>query len=482
MPRLSGPTTVNIPFRKVLEVGQTKFKVGVPRRYLDSDDMEYAFGFDFATLIPEYYSRQALLHNMDPEDQGNYNVDYPIYTEFEYKDTYYVITLMRQYIVSADPLSTGKMIADFNAAMARIKPTGTDFPPAVIDWFTHGFEKSNLPIRDFHELASAMYFDDKYDPTQHLNALPLGARTVTYLNNLVFPTTKDPEVIDKIRIRITLAPNVRLAFSNDKLLKQLGYFDAQIPPKSSAKQHNITNKLTERKMQHISDGNPSTEIVGAKNSKVTVYVAARTQTTREHIVKTTRMRELNPQHLLEDVTKVLERIAKNTNQTLGIELQEGNRFKVLYSDNVSIKTRLLMPPRLSKLLGFHGKRTIESPEQPDILKPPATLSDSESQGRTLVFDVGMVAVNLEEYYSEATSNFPTINMANLEADYSGTMQTRMNHTMPRVHVTYFKPELEFALNRFDEKGNPSPLGLPCSAYIQGVLSGKSINSPVQDLR
>ena len=44
--------------------------------------------------------------------------------------------------------------------------------------------------------------------------------------------------------------------------------------------------------------------------------------------------------------------------------------------------------------------------------------------------------------------------------------------LPRVPVSYYNPELEFALHRFNEVGEPAHLEWKVGAYIQGVLSGK----------
>jgi hypothetical protein len=471
--QLSGPATINIPFRILLEMGENKFKLRVPRRYLDSE-MEYKFGFAFMTLIPEYYSQQALKHNLDPIDEGERDVEYPFDVEFVFADNY--LPIGQQYVQTTDEIELPKLVKQINAHFSRLKPTGSTYPPMVVDWYRDGWEESGMSFKTFHESTKAAYYKDTYDPAVHDNALPTSAKGLTMLNNLAFPDTTEEEVLKTIRVRLSIAPNTRIAFSNEHILKSLGFTEDQIPAKVN-KQHNYTNILSERIISISGQQGVKTVTTEGKNSKITPYLASRTQPARNHIIKTSRKRELDPDELAKDVSAVIEIISKECNQAFGISFnKQGNKFVFEYPTHIATKVVMHMPPRLSKLLGFQPVDTISSPTQPEALSPLVESSESEHQGRTLVFDIGMASVNLEDYFSDSTSNFSSMSMATLEANYSGTMSTRANHSMPSVHVTYFKPDLEFSLFRFNEKGLPAPLGLPCAAYLQGVLCGKSINS------
>ena len=59
--------TVNIPFRKRLEIGETTFRINAPRKFLNTT--QRTFGFQSITLVPEYQSKQAYAYNMDPQSE-----------------------------------------------------------------------------------------------------------------------------------------------------------------------------------------------------------------------------------------------------------------------------------------------------------------------------------------------------------------------------------------------------------------------------
>jgi len=473
---LSGPSVIEIPFKIPLEVGQNNFKLSVPRRHLDSD-MDYRFGFSFLTLIPEYYSQQALRERLDPVDEGDRDIEYPFEVDFVFGENYLLSGPTRQFSQSADVVETGTLIRNINTHFSRLKPSGANTTLLVLDWFVDGWEQPDNPIsiNEFHKVIAAAAYDGAvYEEAKHGNSLPLSSRDNKALNNLMFPTTKVQDFLDRVRVRMLVAPNTRVAFSNDSILKHLGFAAEQIPEKVN-KQINFINNYSDAYTTFIGTLGQKFATTEGKNSKITLYPVERVQSLRGRIVKTSRLSEIEPQELIHDVSEVIEDMAIDCNQRFAIRFSRStNRFLFLYPENPSTRVVMHMSPRLAKLLGFHATHTVQSPTQPDVIKPAESSTESEQKARTLVYDIGMAWVNLEEYFSESTSQFATTSMASLEADYSGTMTTRHNHKMASVNVTYFKPDLEFRLYRFNEKGFPAPLNLPCSAYIQGVFCGTSI--------
>ena len=473
------PPIINIPFRICLENGQNKFKIDIPRHYLDSET-QYRFGFEWLTLTPEFYSQQALKHNMDPLNEGDRDVEYPFEVDFVFNENYLPGDTPRKYIQTTDVVRLGKLISDINTHFNRLKPTGSIITPVVLDWYMENWEESGLSIAEFHKTTAAAYYDKPYDATLHDNALPVSARTLKNLNPLLFPTTDKEEVLEQVRVRMTIAPNVRVAFSNELILKNLGFDEALIPERGSHKQISYINHLGEQMVSHSGTLGVKYETTEGRNSKITLYTLGRIQPARAHTVTTSRLRELDPNELVHDVSSVVEEISAKCNQTFELRFSRTtNRFIFVYPGNPATTVVMRMPPRLARHLGFpNSLDRIESPMQPDILKPPVDTAESERQARTLVFDIGMACVNLEDYFSDTTPQFASMSMASLQATYAGTLTTQPTQTFPSVHVTYFKPELEFSLFRFNESGKPIHLHLPCAAYVQGSLCGKSINRDV----
>jgi len=434
------------------------------------------FGFTFVTIIPDYYSLQALMHDMEAPEQGNTEEEYPIDLRFVYGDGYLAPGTGRQYIQTDDHVQTSKMLKQINAHFDRIKPTGSIFPPVIFDWYVEHYTEADMDITEFHKLVADACYEEAYNEATHGNALPVSARNLN-LNNLLFPTSKDPDFLSTVRIRMTIAPNTRVAFSNESMLEHFGFDESQIPARSPLKQINFINQFPTQFVQFVSQKGQAYETTKGKNSKITVYPFSRLQEGKRSYIQTTRMREINPVEFVDDVKKAIEKIGRECNQTISVSFKgDENQFHMDYPVHAAIKVEINVPPKVAKLLGFQTTNQIVSPQQPSQLTLPSDIETSEKKARTWAFDVGMIFINLEQHFSSHNHQFTNVTMAILEADYPGTMSTRGNQNMPSVQVTYYSPDMEFVAYRFSEKGYPMHLGLQISVYVQGVLEGKPINT------
>lgn len=468
-------STVNIPFRTYLEVGQNKFKVKVPRRFLNEERNEKSFGFSYLSLIPEYYSQQAFYNKLDAPGQNDWDSEYPISLDFDFDLSY--MGSKKAFVSLVDEIETGRLIKNINSHFDSKKPEGSLYPPVVIDWYNVNYQTANVSIREFHVAAAAAYYDTTFNESMHDNFLPQSMRQFTNFNNLAFPTTKDEATLADIRIRIHLANNVQLGFSNEKLLAHLGFTPEQIPGKSLRNQIILSNPYENRYATYKSASGPQYKMTDARSSKVTAYANKKHLETEKETIRTTRVKEETPKELLQQINPILSELAHAYNQTLKLEFDEATKtFKLVGPTAEGIRTSVRLPHKLAKLLGYGVVPVITTAMVPEAVQKVISIEESERLSRTLVYDVGMVAVNLEQQFSLQTSQFTNTLMATLEPDYAGTMSTRPVGEMPTVCVTYYSPELEFLVYRFSEKNVPIPLGLQVGAYIQGVLVGKSINT------
>ena len=223
--------TIQIPFRKRIEVGETKFSLDIPRYKID--DEAYTFEFESLKLIPEFYSQQAQILDFDPEAENDFIVENPFQYEFTFTGDFYDKSNdNNKWTMTAADKDIATLMKNLNAFFDRAKPAGTFYPPATIDWVGTTFYDSGADMVTYHRMAAETFYGEKYDPAKHDNALPPGQKRPT-INDMIFPSKLPPEELKKIVIiRLTLAPNVKLGFSNDKLLKALGFFEGQYLPKT----------------------------------------------------------------------------------------------------------------------------------------------------------------------------------------------------------------------------------------------------------
>ncbi len=68
------------------------------------------------------------------------------------------------------------------------------------------------------------YYSESFDPAKHFNALPHSARKVFGVNNYLLPTLLIGEVLENVRLRINIAPNL---FATDTHLLSMGFDSSQ---------------------------------------------------------------------------------------------------------------------------------------------------------------------------------------------------------------------------------------------------------------
>lgn len=464
---------VNIPFRQRLEMGDSTFKIKVPRRFLDKTERK--FGFECLTLMPDYYSKQAALYGMDPESETTTVVQHPFKIEFKLDSKFHQTDHSHTWGQTANNVHMGVVIKSLNSHFQRIKPEGRVYPPIYIDWFhlrtlfgddTEGFYKEN---------ADDLY-DEDYDPVRHRIKIPEELKDFPDLNTFKFPTTENELVMADIRLRIIMAPNTTLAFSNADLPEFMGFGETQLPENRVNKQIQFyNNRATQFNIIEVQK-EPSVFVArGMRTTKVHVYFYAKEGESPTGFLSTTRSRERKPIELAEDYNKGIEELAKSCNFVLKLKfLENEGRFKIVYPNNPHITINLRVPSYVAHQLGYEEIERIKPSMIPKaIFKPDVDQQDFDKKASTLVLDTGMVVVNLEQNSSQQISQFQTTMMAILEPTREGVMKINNNSMLvPRVHVSYYNPVMEFALHRFNELGEPANLEWKVGAYIQGVLSGK----------
>lgn len=464
-------STVNIPFRKRLEAGETSFVVTVPRQFLSTQDRTY--GFQTITLMPEYQSQQAYIYNMDPKSELNTEVEHNFRLDVKLQPNFYQQDQSsRTY--SAGIFNTWDVLKSINAHFETNKPLGTLYSPIVFDWISL-LSLGNGTVREYHKANAQHFYEEEYREHTHGNILPVSVSQMQSLNNLPFPTTTNEDVLDEIRIRIHLAPNVSIAFSNEILLKIIGMAPDQIPMRNAKNQLAYSNISVDAfDMKFCSEPPMLTILPGAlKTAKVHVNPTMSQYETATSVFKTTRGRERKVSNLAEDYNNSLSGLGKNINFYISLEYNTvTKKFKINYPNNDHVAINIKTSPIIARQLGFGALDVIPFRMVPSEVSDDIDVHEIEKKARALVHDTGMVYVDLDQQRSILNSYSGNTTMAMLEPVYDGIMRNPPHVELPRTHVTYFDPELKFVLKRFGDDDQPYPLDWVVGAYVQGVIIGK----------
>jgi len=188
---------------------------------------------------------------------------------------------------------------------------------------------------------------------------------------------------------------------------------------------------------------------------------------------TTKERERKPNLLVADYNNSINALAKTLNLELSLVHEASEKkFRLVYPDVSGMAINLRVPPYISHRLGFGHVTVIRPSMKSESYPEEIEISNVEALAKVLVYDTGMVVVGLDQQGSKQTYQFTNTVMAIMESDNAGVMTTKPGIEYLRVPVSYFNPNLEFVLSKFNENNEPIPLNLKVAAYIRGLLVGK----------
>ena len=456
--------SVNIPFSYKLDPGDSDFTIEVLSRFRDNPNR--LFGFSAVTLCPDYFSKKAYELDMDSEKELKAEVKHDFNFEVEYDRNVYDTKAWEKTSAS----NLGQILKSINSHFEQYKPAGCLFPAVVFDWFDILSLSKGVNEEEFHKSKAQSYYGEVYDAAKHSNWLPLDYRDRLRLNNMVFPTL--PEAMNNIRIRMTISPNVTVAFSNNELPQALGIGPNQMPTKVK-NQFQFTNDNVSGFIFTRFIAKPKFDSA-TYTTKIHAYPANNFVVTNVATLKTTVENERKPEALQRDYNNTIRTLAFSSNLNVSLEhLASEKKFKIIFPTSSGIRVSMRLPPYVSHRLGYGHVDNIKynmvsAPYPTDTEKGVDLLS----RAQVLVYDAGMVVVSLDEMGSQQTYQFTNPCMAILEAHESGVMTTKPGVDMPRVPVSQFNSSMKFVLSRFNENNEPIPLGWKDGAYIRGVLVGK----------
>lgn len=445
--------TVYIPFNQKINPGDSVFSINIDKNYVNR-----TFEFVTLTLVPDFYSLQALeqgLHDHMDVDQVREKFSIDVYTNIQAYNRV-------KYVPFTTPLKVPEVLKYLNDFAESNKPEGILVPPIFFDWLHK--DTINLDGHKRHSFIKQRcqeFYGKPFKREEHLTFLPDYMRSVdVYFNSFSVPTNE--AVWNDIRIRITIMPNVGSVFSNDHLFKALGFSDEQSHYGNHVSPFRYKNFRTHGTDSLIAEG-PPTKTSFVSNTTVflhPLYSHYRSpvsyfQTFREHFT--------DPSLSIVDYSKNLYKIAYNMNLDFQITFDETERrFNFTFPQSELLNVILNVTPTFAYNVGFGHVRQITKymtnlPQLPHI-----ELKDTNKLAKIQVLDTGIVLVR----------HSGTQLMAVLKPQMGGYLTTKFKLPDAWITVSQFNPNVEFVLYTFNESNQQMLLDWKSGGWIRGVLKAK----------
>jgi hypothetical protein len=468
---------VSITFRSRIEPGETSFLIEIQRKF--AEDPKRMFGFESITLMPEYQNTQAYAYKLDSKKELKSEVKHSIQLEIQYGEQFYPKNdPTKVWVYATSMKKVDVLMKSLNQHYEKTKPAGTFLPPLFLDYLNLQSLDEEETLRGYQQNTAMEAYGEEFDPAKHATWLPPSLSHMKDFNNCIFPTTDDMEYMEDIRIRIWVGPNTTITFSNTHLLEALGFQPHQIPARNNRNQIPLENNNPLEYKCFIAWNVPQIELNSneLKGTRVNAYLTNTVMFSPLEELVTIKENERQPIALCEDYSKVFRSLAKKMNIYMDLQFdQVGKKFKIVFPTNPNIFVRVFLPVPVMTQLGLDPSQG-DSIDQRSTFSPVSTnvdTADLAQKAQALVYDTGMVAVDLYEQTSQLSSHSGNTLMATLHPRLDGTLRNRVYFgDVPRVRVSSTNPNLKFAMYRFDDLNKKSELGWPVGAYVFGVLTGK----------
>ena len=465
-------TEVIRPFKNYVVAGSNTFTVPLPQQWIQNR----GFYFEKIYLLPDYYSKQAAAYNLDPQMELSEEMLFQLALTLRYTSskTFYP----DPFDVRTVSLKTKQFINQLNQSMETKKPTIFQKIPFFIDYSLTDYDVEVDPLDEIKEQAMIL-FGENFDATKHLNALPSSIQSVPHVNNVIFPGSLDEDTLEMIRLRLWIAPHTKVTFSNDLILKQMGFHPSQLGSRTDQKQYIVGNN-TERWQTLEASQRPQMSVSAPSGLRITVGPIADNLSTKLFTFKIKREEYLKNTTLQNKLNTFLQKLGTVVNIKLGLDYDITNhKFKLKLDTDNSLYIVLHLTPELSKRLGYHLTPFIDGKLPSEVVLDQPDLKDIESKAKSLVLDCGMVLVCLDNASSTTLVGSNDLIMTCLFPDAQGLLcsyNSCVEPNMVRLTTHIAGPDntinVKFNLLRLYEDQELKKFEWTVGAYIYGVLRGR----------
>lgn len=498
-------TVVACPFHKYLAPGDSSFVVSVPKPFLTyfspingGSLLKRKFFFASLRLVPDFFSRDAQMYDLDSDVDLETRVNLQFYLMHKISPLLFTSAGNSvggwEFETKVNVLSDNKIETFFesvNKYSESNKPQSLVGAPFFFDWTEESFQQSvmdqslaaavvpassDVTINEFVPAMSLLFYGvPKVDPTKHFNVLQPSQRKIPEANNYIFPSEayESEELLSTLRVRLAVAPNTKILFSQKKMLNLLGFQ----PDRRTGYKFEFVNPSNDNYMYFVAEDPPT--LNQYNYGKINATVAANVLiSTVQNLPMTLKQKRSNA-YLYKELKKSVNKLAQETNIDFNIEYNTTSEiFKFVFPVNTGIKTVLHCDTDFSSRLGYGVKREIANTDTSVSVKN--TIDKSAAKAKVLSFDTGHVIVTCFNTSSNQTSISNNQYMASLLPDNAGmmTISPCLGNDIPTFVPPNFEQDgqnnvpLLCNLLKFNDLGDPVPFQWKTGGYISGILQGK----------
>ena len=481
---------VSCPFQTYLSAGKSKFKVSIPKHFLQcqlSQDRQYArrkFYFSHLRVTPDYFNSDAYLFDLDTAEDLAVKLDYEFALFYNFSLNLYpspTLDLKKE----EEPGLTG-FLEKVNSFAVTVKPVGLERAPFFFDWIDLEFQRQlpqierdpNLDeadvLREYMESNALDYYEEDFDEALHSTFLPASVRTIPHANKYLFPTKvgDNEQVLELLRVRLCVAPNTKVSFSSKRMLQLLGF----AAEKRVSTRYVFINRDKENYQYFVAETEPFVD-QRMESGKISVGPVSESFFVQRSISFSRREKTSN-QDLFAGLRLYLDTMSKETNVTFGLTYSNTTGlFGFQFPSNPEIRVTMSGDPELFQRLGFGLVAEIDKNSVATVFK--VGQKETAVRSKVLVFDTGHVVVTCQNTSSNLSSVSNNYFMASLLPMGVGYLELQpCKEDFPCVVPPPFEGgsgdslALKCHLWKFDDAGVLVPFKWVTGGNISGVLRGK----------
>jgi len=459
-----------IAFRQLIPAGHSNFTVKVPSRH-----MGRKFHLSNCFLIPGLYSMESAAHNLDPDEELDATVNYPIYFSAKIQNDFWP----GEFIVPVSETSPVAMATNLNNYFQTQMPAIVSHIGVFIDWVDLRYDESDGTWDNFvRNIMAQTYYLEPFNEAKHWDKLPPGAKNVHGSNNYLFPTSLTETNVQNLRFRICIAPNVGVVLSTNGQFLRMGFSDEQMGSRvgRGRGRYFFTNAYPEYFDFTIAQNRASYEMAVLRPLSVTLQPVDDELVTSYFNVVVSRRQELTNLSLSVVVAKSVVELSDISNINVVFTYNSGTQI-FNFSLPPGIEIRVGLDTALAWRLGYGLVSSInESTSASDKVDDEINVKYALMKSRALCYDTGLVVIS--DNYMSANTTFGLSNqlVGTLAPSTAGTLELVPILNPPKISLprtvsigeTGVIP-LTFKISRFLDSGELVDLRWLVSSYVNGLL-------------
>ena len=476
-------------FQERIPLKSSSFSVPNPNRYRDG--IERQFYFKYLHVAPEYFSMLATENDLEDEITNPIPTEHTFYFEFRYTNDFYGSEGQMTLSSEIGTFNLHSLMQGINKWVDDSKNAALTYPPLVVDWvhpdlnkFNNSDDIAQYLVNNVDNYYTTPPIGAGHVPTEEgmpveftavtrANVLARDALKIPGVNSFPFPTVENKFI--NSRVRIIIAPNTRVSFSNEKLLHHLGFRPVNHGPRGAKNRFHMVNKSLDSRKVIIAQTHPD-------NTSITIDTISHLYImSYEKIVKIAK--PFSSTKAIESKRPMIEAEFENFFKNITLDFNLGFIFQynsvrrnyiIDVPDNSTIKTIITLSPGLQKLMGFDSPITKINKNSTNVDTKVHDVGKYLQLCKILTQDTCDVIVTLADVPSILHRGQPEQIMAALVP--KDDILKNVKNVAPRVSFPVNDKFIKFKVYRHSETGSGKMINLswPIECYVYGMLCGEPI--------